>query len=63
MKMSNITTKLKALKLELSRCVPVVCKCTLNELISRCVQEKEMLKRERTKSANLASASKDKKRK
>ncbi|XP_062083522.1 uncharacterized protein LOC133789783 [Humulus lupulus] len=35
-------------------------KLTLNELISHCVQEKERLKQDKTESAHLASASKDK---
>lgn len=35
-------------------------KWTLNELISYCVQEEEMLEQERTESAHLASTSKDK---
>ena len=38
-------------------------KWTLNELISHCVQEEERLKREGVESANLATISKDKKRK
>ena len=38
-------------------------KWTLNELISHCVQEEERLKREGIESANLATISKDKKRK
>ena len=38
-------------------------KWILNELISHCVQEEEMIKREKTKSAHLATTSKDKKRK
>ncbi|GMI65991.1 hypothetical protein HRI_000268400 [Hibiscus trionum] len=35
-------------------------KWTLNELISHCVQEEDRLKRDKTESAHLASASKDK---
>ena len=38
-------------------------KWTLNELISYCVQEEEMLKQETTESVNLASTSNDKNKK
>ncbi|KAH1064198.1 hypothetical protein J1N35_029185 [Gossypium stocksii] len=35
-------------------------KWTLNELISHCVQEEQRLKRDKSKSAHLANAPKDK---
>ena len=76
--MSNLVTRLKALKLELSEDILVYLvlislptqfssfkisyntqkeKWTLNELIAKCVQEKERLKQEKLESAHLASTS------
>ena len=84
MEMSHITSKLKALKLELSEDLlvhlvlislstqysqfKVSYNCqketwSLNELISHCVQEEERLKHDKTESAHLAMASKDKRNK
>ncbi|XP_014523961.1 uncharacterized protein LOC106780212 [Vigna radiata var. radiata] len=57
MEMSNIASKLKALKLELQE--DLLEKWSLNELISYCVQEEERLKQERTESAHLTSTSND----
>ncbi|GMI89929.1 hypothetical protein HRI_002662200 [Hibiscus trionum] len=62
MEMFHIASKLKALKIELSKDLLVLMvleKWTLNELISHCVQEEDRLKRDKIKSAHLVSASKD----
>ena len=81
MEMSHIVSKLKTLKIQLSKDLLVNLvlnslsahfnqikvsyncqkeKWSLNELISFCVQEEERLKQDKTKSAHLASTSKDK---
>jgi len=78
MEMSNLASKLKALKLELGEDLLVHLvlisllthlgqfkvsyntqkdKWSLNELISRCVQEEERLQRDRSESAHLSSTS------
>ncbi|KAL6331379.1 hypothetical protein AAG906_011316 [Vitis piasezkii] len=58
MEMSNLVTRLKALKLELSEDIlQHLEKWTLNELIAQCVQEEERLKQEKIESAHLASTS------
>ncbi|XP_074336653.1 uncharacterized protein LOC141673816 [Apium graveolens] len=60
MEMSNIASKLKALKLDLSDdlLVHLKDKWTLNELISHCVQEEDILKHEKIESAHVAPTSK-----
>ncbi|KAJ9141475.1 hypothetical protein P3X46_032012 [Hevea brasiliensis] len=72
MEMSDLASKLKALKLDLSEDlllsqlkVSYTCQkdsWSLNELISHCVQEEDRLKHERTPSAHLDSTTKDKRK-
>ncbi|KAL8167112.1 hypothetical protein V2J09_008611 [Rumex salicifolius] len=72
MEMSNLVGKLKALKLEITNDFLVYLvllslptqftqfkkeKWALNELISQCVQEEDMIQRDKTKSAHFASSS------
>ncbi|KAH1097806.1 hypothetical protein J1N35_014727 [Gossypium stocksii] len=63
MEMFHVASRLKALKIELSKeflVLMVLEKWTLNELISHCLQEEERLKRHKSESTHLANAPKDK---